>query len=75
MLECRYELLERVHFIEEGGISLGTWIEAHRLCRDVDVKDTPFVALALILDARLWTGDRDLKAGLRAKAFDLFYEP
>ncbi len=74
LLECLYELLARVHFVEEGGIPLGTWMEARRLCRDVDPKDAPFIALTLHLDGRLWTGDDELKAGLRAKGFDYFFE-
>ena len=53
LLECLYELLARVRFVEEGSIPLGTWMEARRLCRDVDPKDTPFVALALHLEAHL----------------------
>ena len=75
LLECLSELLARVHFVEEGGISIGTWMEARRLCRDVDAKDTPFIALTLHLDGRLWTGDDALKVGLRAKGFDRFFEP
>lgn len=75
LLECLYELLARVHFVEEGGIPIGTWMEARHLCRDVDLKDAPFVALTLHLDGRLWTGDDKLKAGLRAKGFDRFFEP
>ncbi|MEI7935826.1 MAG: PIN domain-containing protein [Verrucomicrobiota bacterium] len=34
----------------------------------------PFIALTLHLDGRLWTGDDKLKAGLRAKGFDRFFE-
>ena len=75
LLECLSELLARVHFVEEGGIPIGTWMEARRLCRDVDSKDAPFIALSLHLDGRLWTGDDELKAGLRAKGFDRFFEP
>jgi len=75
LLECLYELLARVHFTEEGGIPIGTWMEAHRLCGDVDPKDTAFVALTLYLDGRLWTDDDELKAGLSAKGFDRFFEP
>jgi predicted nucleic acid-binding protein len=74
LLECLYELLARIHFVEEGGIPIGTWMEARRLCRDVDPKDTPFVALTLHSDGRLWTGDTQLKAGLRSKGFDRFFE-
>ena len=53
----------------------GLSVEARRLCRDVDLKDTPFVALALYLDGRLWTGDDVLKTSLKAKGFDRFFEP
>jgi predicted nucleic acid-binding protein len=75
LAECLHELLARVQFIEEGGIPIGTWMEARRLCRDVDPKDTPFIALTLYLDGRLWTGDDKLKAGLRVRGFDRFFEP
>lgn len=54
---------------------LGTWVEARRLCAGVDSKDTPFVTLTLHLDGRLWTGDTELQAGLRAKGFDRFFAP
>jgi predicted nucleic acid-binding protein len=75
LLECLYELLARVRFIEEWNIRIGTWMEARRFCREVDLKDTPFVALTLHVDGRLWTGDAELKAGLRAKGFNRFFEP
>jgi len=75
LLECFHELLARLTFIEEGTIAMGTWMEARRLCREVDPKDAPFVALALHLDCLLWTGDEELKRGLRARGFDRFYEP
>lgn len=75
LLECLYELLARVHFVEEGSISIGTWMEARRLCRDVDLKDAPFIALTLHIDGRLWTGDDELKTGLKAKGFNRFFEP
>ena len=74
LLECLYELLARVHFVEEGGIAIGTWMEARRLCREVDPKDAPFVALALHLDGILWTSDEKLMTGLRGQGFDRFFE-
>ncbi|MGD0538146.1 MAG: PIN domain-containing protein [Verrucomicrobiota bacterium] len=75
LLECLHELFARVRFIDEGGIPIGTWMEARRLCRDVDPKDAPFIALTLHLDGRRWTGDDELKAGLRAKECVRFCEP
>lgn len=67
-------LITHLQFVDERTIPIGTWMEGHRLC-EVDRDDTPYVALALYLDARLWTDDEELKAGLRAKGFDQFFEP
>ena len=75
VLECLHELLARIQFVEEGSIPIGTWMEARRLCRDMDLKDSPFVALTLHLDGLLWSADEELKAALRAKGFVRFYEP
>lgn len=75
LLDALNALLARVHFVDESTIPIGTWLEARRLCLDIDEKDTPFVALTIHLDARLWTGDSELRAGLRAKDFAQFFEP
>lgn len=75
LLEALNELIESLQFIDAASIPLGVWMQARRLCDGVDLKDTPFVALTLHLDARLWTYDEELKAGLRAKGFDRFFEP
>jgi predicted nucleic acid-binding protein len=61
--------------VVDANIDLGTWMETHRLCKEVDKADTPYVALTLHLDGRLWTDDKELKAGLRASGFDRFFEP
>lgn len=75
LLDFLHVVLSRVEFIEEGAMPIGTWVEARRLCREVDEKDTPFVALALHLHAKLWTSDEELKQGLRARGFEDFYNP
>ena len=59
----------------EAVIPIGTWFEAHRLCRNVDPDDTAYLALALYFDALLWTEDAVLKDGLRAQGFARFFEP
>ena len=74
LLECLHEMLARIDLMDEAGIPIGTWLEARRLCREVDLKDTPFVALTLHVDGRLWTSDEELKAGLRRKGFNRFFE-
>lgn len=75
LLEALNELLESLQLIEAASIPVGVWMQARRLCNGVDLKDTPFVALTLYLDARLWTDDEELKTGLRTKGFDQFFEP
>ena len=75
LLEALYALVSRLEFVNEANIPVGTWVEAYRLCRGTDEKDTPYVALTLHMDGRLWTDDGQLKAALRAKGFDRFFEP
>ncbi len=75
MLEALHTLVTRMDFVNEANIPLTTWMEAYRLCRGVDEKDTPYVALALHLEGRLWTEDQELKSGLRARGFDQWFEP
>jgi len=75
LLEFLGGILSKVDFIEEGLLPIGTWLEAHRLCRNTDANDTPFVALTLHLGGRLWTNDEELKRGLRARGFDWFFDP
>jgi predicted nucleic acid-binding protein len=74
-LSLLHSILERIEFIDEDSIRLGSWTEAWRLCRDVDENDTAYVALALHQDAELWTGDRVLEVGLRKKGFTRFFVP
>ena len=75
LLSLLHSILERIEFIDEDSIRLGSWTEAWRLCRDVDENDTAYVALALDQDAELWTGDRVLEVGLRKKGFTRFFMP
>lgn len=74
VLELLSSIINQIKFYEEDFISVGCWIEAFRLCRDVDEKDTPYVALALELDAEIWTNDNELKIGLKKKGFVKFYK-
>jgi predicted nucleic acid-binding protein len=75
LLEALHVLVSRLEFVNEANIPMGTWVEAYRLCKGIDQKDTPYVALTLHMDGRLWTEDATLKAGLRARGFERFFEP
>lgn len=75
MLQALQTLVGRINFIDEDAIRIGAWMEAYHLCRHVDEKDTPYVAMTIHLDGRLWTDDADLKRGLESKGFSSFFEP
>jgi predicted nucleic acid-binding protein len=68
-------VLQKITFVSNDYISLENYIEAFHLCKDADEDDTPFVALALELNADLWSKDDILKAHLRNKGFHRFFEP
>ncbi len=70
-----HEILSRIEFINEDLINTQTYIKAFWLCKDSDENDTPFVALALQMEADLWTNDEELKIGLRKKGFRNFFDP
>lgn len=74
-LEGLYALVSRLDFVKESNIPVGTWVEAYRICKAVDEKDTPSVALTLHLDGRLWSGDEEWKAQLQSEGFDRFFRP
>ncbi len=65
---------ESVTFIPLDFISLPNRQKAYDLCNGIDIKDTAFVALALELNAPLWTGDKKLKAGLNERGYQQFFE-
>lgn len=68
-------ILKKINFVNEEIISIENRHEAFRLCSDIDQKDIPFVALALELDALLWTGDKKLREGLIRKGFTAQFYP
>ena len=68
------KVLQHIHFINEELITEENANIAYELCKDVDEKDTPFVALTLELSGKLWTQDKQLRKGLKAKGFDNFFD-
>ena len=67
-------IIELIKFSPTDFIGLESRQKAYDLCHDVDIKDTPFLALSIELAIPLWTGDKKLKEGLRKKGFQNFYE-
>lgn len=63
-------LLKALRIIDQDDIADKHRLAAARLCDGIDPKDTEYVAAALALNATLWTGDKKLITGLRAKGFE-----
>ena len=67
----RVSIFSRLEFYSLGQIESDYWEKAFELTSKVDEFDTPFVALSLKLDSKLWTGDLKLKKGLEMAGFKL----
>jgi predicted nucleic acid-binding protein len=74
LLELLQMISNKIHFVNEMLVSTENIIQAFRLCKDVDEKDIPFVALTLELNGLLWTKDDRLKSHLKSKGFNQFFE-
>ena len=68
-------LTDNIEYIIPTKISLENRQKAYDLTADIDLKDIVYVALALEVGGKLWTGDDRLKQGLLRKGFDRFFEP
>jgi len=66
-------IIENIQFVPIDFISLDSKQKAYDLCKDIDIKDTPFIALTIDLNLQIWTGDKKLKDGLKSKGFNEFF--
>jgi predicted nucleic acid-binding protein len=73
ILASLYQILRNIEFHNENLISISNWKKSYELCKNVDLKDMPFVALTLEIDGLFWTGDRQLKKELTNKGFEKFF--
>lgn len=65
-------ILENIRFIRGEVVSKENRQIAFNLCKDIDEKDAPFIALAIEIEAHIWTGDKKLQKGLEKKGFSKF---
>jgi predicted nucleic acid-binding protein len=75
LIRVLYVLLRRVTVCKEELIKEKIRRQAYDLCVDIDVADTPYIALTIQIGGLLWTGDKKLKKGLQKKGFNRFFEP
>ena len=67
-------LLENIHLIDENLISQASRQHAYDFCKGIDEYDMPYLALALEMNAQLWTGDKKLISGLTKRGFSNFFQ-
>ncbi|MEX8547666.1 MAG: PIN domain-containing protein [Mucilaginibacter sp.] len=68
--EVKEILTHKITFVDERLLPSQLLLKTEKLLISIDTKDTPFVALAIYLKAKLWTGDMKLYRGLKAKNFE-----
>lgn len=64
-----FKITKPVIFMSGFHIPGAIWIQAEELVKDIDDKDTPYVAFSLFYKSRLWSGDKMLRKGLESKDF------
>jgi len=67
---AKTNLFKYINVISLGVIPQNIWLAAEALTIDIDPDDIPFVALAMFVDAHLWTKDKILYNGLKNKGFN-----
>jgi len=70
LAEIEKLITHRITFIDEHLLPQSILIETEALLKSIDQNDTPFVALAVHLNGKLWTGDMKLYHGLKEKRFE-----
>ncbi|MGB1207096.1 MAG: PIN domain-containing protein [Chitinophagales bacterium] len=68
--EIQHQVFHSINFISEELIPFEIWQKAVHIVRDVDMDDIAFIALCEYLNAILWTGDKVLLRGIRAKGYN-----
>ena len=70
--DAQFHVYSAIRFVSEEQFPYSIWQTAIPLVRDVDMDDVAFVALTEYLQGTLWTGDRTLTDGLKAKGYSKF---
>jgi putative PIN family toxin of toxin-antitoxin system len=71
VMESLYLILKYCTMVNDEDIPGEILDQAFQYVKDIDAKDVVFVAAAITLDARLWSGDRKLISGLKDKKINV----
>ncbi len=64
-----YKITKPIIFMAEFNVPEKKWKLAEGLVKDIDDKDTPYVAFSLFYKCKIWSGDKALRKGLEKKGF------
>jgi predicted nucleic acid-binding protein len=71
-LQKEFKILKsRIKVVNIDNIPHEKLMEAYKIVKDIDEEDTYFVALFLFKKHKIWTGDKQLINGLKAKGYDI----
>ena len=65
-------ITNRIRFINIKLIPKEIFLKSEQLANDIDADDTEFIALTEHSKSKLWTGDKELIKGLKAKSWNKF---
>lgn len=65
------KVTRRINFVNEESVPKEIYQKAYNLCKNVDEKDTPFVALTIFLNGHLLTGDKKIFEALKKNKFNV----
>ena len=65
-------ITNRIKFSNANLIPPKALIDSQKLLEKIDVDDTEFVALTTHIRGKLWSGDKELQIGLKAKGWTKF---
>lgn len=75
LLELFNLLLSNIQFISSSALSSSAIQKAIDFCKNIDMKDVPFISLCVEYEALLWSGDNKLKISLSQNNFNNFFNP
>ena len=69
VLKVENKITKPILFLSGIQIPENKWILAENMVKDIDNKDTPYVAFSLFYKCKIWSGDKELRNGLKKKGF------
>jgi len=69
-IELNHLILRNIKILNHKLIPPEFYKKAENLCHSIDLDDTAFIAITEYTRSKLWTGDKSLINGLKAKGYD-----